>query len=117
MTTRNMCCLDAYVMELFEMQAFERNLLKLRDLKSSYCLTLDMELLLIFNNGWYNLRLFKCELVHLIETLVYRMTLEKREKKTLSLCLCYTDLFSATKGNVGIILSHFKRKVFEIKQS
>ena len=80
MTTRNMCCLDAYVMELFEMQAFERNLLKLRDLKSSYCLTLDMELLLIFNNGWYNLRLFKWELVHLIETLVNRMTLKKREK-------------------------------------
>ena len=114
-----MSCMDAYVMKLFEMQAFERNLLKLRDLKSSYCLTLDMELLLIFNNRWYNLRLFKWELVQLIVTLVYRMTLKRRKikKKTLSLCLCYTDLFSATKGNVGIILSHFKRKVFERKQS
>lgn len=36
----------------------------------------------------------------------------KNKKKTLSLCLCYTDLFSATKGNVGIILSHFKKKGF-----
>lgn len=94
MTTRNMCCLDAYVMELFEMQAFERNLLKLRDLKSSYCLTLDMELLLIFNNRWHNLKLFKWELVHLTETLVYRMTLKKEKKHPVSMFMLYRFVLS-----------------------
>lgn len=113
MITRNRCSLDAYVMELFEMQAFERNLLKLRDLKSSYCLTLDMELLLIFNNGWYNLRLFKWELVHLIETLVYRMTLKKiKIRKKPCLYVYVIQICSQLQKEMLVSYYHISKKRF-----
>lgn len=112
MTTRNMCYMDAYVKKLFEIQAFERNSLKLRDLKSSYCLTLDMELLLIFNNGWYNLRLFKWELVHLIETLVYRMTLKKREKKKPCLYVYVIQICSQLQKEMLVSHYHISKRRF-----